>query len=227
MVLRRGMWPSASFRQCTSDLKTGPIGKFIRQDLKARGKTLAVNCMGLRAEESANRAKKEALTLNKKWSLSSGARTVYDWLPIHDMLEGEVYDTIYQAGKKPHPAYGARGELNTRLSCVFCIMGCQNDLAHGAMENPHLYATYVAIEKVIGHTMFTKSRTKQGVKTTIPVPLEEYTGVPADAGLVAEVMPSIVQQYENEQAFQKELESNRNGEAGVEDSDHQMGLLVA
>ncbi|WP_262216188.1 adenine nucleotide alpha hydrolase family protein [Serratia ficaria] len=37
MVEKRGMWPSARYRQCTSDLKRGPIEKFIRADMRARG----------------------------------------------------------------------------------------------------------------------------------------------------------------------------------------------
>lgn len=227
MVLRRSMWPSASFRQCTSDLKTGPIGKFIRNDLKEKGKTLAVNCMGLRAQESNNRAKKKALTLNAKWSLKSGVRTVYDWLPIHEMGEEEVYDTIYAAGKKPHFAYGERGELNTRLSCVFCIMGSKNDLAHGALENPALFATYVAVEKVIGHTMFAKSKTKNGVKTTIPVSLEDHVGVKADETLVEKLLPVIHEQYKVEQAVQAELETRRACKGSSEEDGAQMGLFAA
>ncbi|WP_447870696.1 hypothetical protein [Serratia fonticola] len=58
MVERRGMWPSAQHRQCTSDLKRGPIEKFIRQDMKSRGGGIAVNCMGLRAAESAARSRR-------------------------------------------------------------------------------------------------------------------------------------------------------------------------
>lgn len=54
-------WPSASYRQCTSDLKRGPIEKFIRHYMKARGLTMAVNCMGLGASESAARAKKRGV----------------------------------------------------------------------------------------------------------------------------------------------------------------------
>ena len=33
MVEKRWMWPSARYRQCTSDLKRGPIEKFIRADI--------------------------------------------------------------------------------------------------------------------------------------------------------------------------------------------------
>ena len=57
-------FPSAVQRQCTSDLKRNPIYKFIRNDMKERGATLALNCMGLRAAESASRAKKETFKLN-------------------------------------------------------------------------------------------------------------------------------------------------------------------
>ena len=74
-------FPDAGRRQCTSDLKRGPIQKFIRRDMNARGATLGVNCMGLRAEESASRRRLPAWSVNK--ALSTNTRTVYDWLPIH------------------------------------------------------------------------------------------------------------------------------------------------
>src|SRR5690606_25015144 len=80
MVEKRGMWPSAAYRQCTSDLKRGPIFKFIRNDLKARGANIAINCMGLRAEESTARAKKQPFSYNKMQS--SQSRDVWDWLPV-------------------------------------------------------------------------------------------------------------------------------------------------
>src|SRR5690606_11876509 len=38
MVKARGMWPSAKHRQCTSDLKRGPIFKFIRNNLLRKGR---------------------------------------------------------------------------------------------------------------------------------------------------------------------------------------------
>ena len=41
MVEQRGMFPSPQFRQCTSDLKRGPIEKFIR----ALPHSVVVNCI--------------------------------------------------------------------------------------------------------------------------------------------------------------------------------------
>ena len=49
MVERRGMWPSPKYRQCTSDLKRGPIEKAIRNYVKDLDNKLIVNCVGIRA----------------------------------------------------------------------------------------------------------------------------------------------------------------------------------
>ncbi|WP_210718558.1 hypothetical protein [Amycolatopsis acididurans] len=61
-VRRRGRWPSASARYCTSDQKRGPARKLITQlvaELGDLGRPARVlNCMGLRAEESRARLKK-------------------------------------------------------------------------------------------------------------------------------------------------------------------------
>ncbi|WP_209121558.1 phosphoadenosine phosphosulfate reductase family protein [Alkalihalobacillus sp. BA299] len=170
MVEKRGKWPSAAYRQCTSDLKRGPIFKFIRNDLKERRATIAINCMGLRAQESSARAKKEPFSYNKQESVNKRVtRHVYNWLPIFNFTTDEVFQTIREAGEKPFWAY----ERNERLSCVFCIMGCVNDLRHGAEQRPDLYKKYVELEKKIGHTMFTKGKE--------PIYLEEHIGIKVTA----------------------------------------------
>ena len=63
MVEDRGMFPSAAQRQCTSDLKRGPIERELRRYLREnpRFEGRLVNCMGMRAEESPARAKREPL----------------------------------------------------------------------------------------------------------------------------------------------------------------------
>jgi hypothetical protein len=42
-------WPSASHRQCTSDLKRGPIERETRRLLRERRLSRVVNCMGRRS----------------------------------------------------------------------------------------------------------------------------------------------------------------------------------
>ena len=146
-VERRQMWPSPAQRWCTSDFKTTPLQKLIRRVMKERGATRAINCMGLRAEESAQRAKADVWVLNKK--LSVAGRTVFNCLPIHSMQEVGVFNAIAQAGQKPHWAYGAG---MTRLSCCFCIMASQADLRTAAKLRPELAQEYVNMEAKIGHT---------------------------------------------------------------------------
>lgn len=141
-------WPSASNRQCTSDLKRGPIQREVRRYAKERGIRLIVSCMGIRAQESPGRAKQAPFRQNDDQSVAG--REWYEWLPIHDMTRDQVFDTIRTAGQEPHWAYAAG---NDRLSCVFCIMGSARDLGNGAKHRPDLLAKYVEVERRTGYTM--------------------------------------------------------------------------
>ena len=117
MVRQRGMWPSPSQRQCTSDLKRGPIERTIRRHLAANPQFggLVVNCMGIRAQESPARKKQIPFRLNSRNSLAERklkngktvpAREWFDWLPIFELSEKEVFSMIEDAKQKPHWAYG-------------------------------------------------------------------------------------------------------------------------
>lgn len=154
MVERRGKFPDKSRRQCTSDLKRDPINSKIAQIMKQRGKMIAVNCVGLRAEESRDRAKAETFKINNR--ISKAGRTVYDWLPIHKMKTTEIFASIKNNGENPHWAYG---EGMTRLSCSFCIMASACDLKTAARLRPELYSKYVNLEQKINHTLQMSGKT--------------------------------------------------------------------
>lgn len=163
MVEHRGMFPSPSTRQCTSDLKRGPITREVRRYLKAHPEFngLVVSCMGMRADESPGRAKLEPLKLNERNSVAG--RTWFDWLPIHGFTARQVFDRIRGAGQEPFWTY-AKGMK--RKSCCFCIMACENDLTIAAGLRPELYAKYVETERRLG---FTLSMSRK--------PLPEITGI--------------------------------------------------
>ena len=154
MVLHRKMWPSPKNRQCTSDLKRGPIEKAIRHAVKGRDNKLVVNCMGMRAEESTGRSKLKIFKFNDR--NSKAGREWYDWLPIHHLLEGEVFSAICEAGEEPHWAY-SKGM--GRLSCCFCIMASTQDLKTAAHLNPKLFKLYARTEREIDQTMMMPSKT--------------------------------------------------------------------
>lgn len=151
MVETTGRWPSSSHRQCTSDLKRDPISKVIRRITTERGISTVINCMGIRAEESSTRAKKNHWRQDNR--LSKAGRTVYEFYPIFDMTIDEVWATIRAAGQEPHWAYS---NGMTRLSCCFCIMASKSDLRTARELNPELFSQYVEMEKRIGKTMFMK-----------------------------------------------------------------------
>ncbi|MBN5201612.1 phosphoadenosine phosphosulfate reductase family protein [Serratia marcescens] len=140
-------WPSASTRQCTSDLKRGPIQREVRRYAKANGFKIIVNCLGLRAQESPGRAKRKTFG---KMGISNSVLTWYEWLPVHELQTDEVLATIRAAGQEPHYAYALGNE---RLSCVFCIMASRNDLKNGALQRPELLEQYAALEAKTGYTM--------------------------------------------------------------------------
>jgi 3'-phosphoadenosine 5'-phosphosulfate sulfotransferase (PAPS reductase)/FAD synthetase len=157
-IKERGMFPSSSARYCTSDHKRGQVSKVITQLVTER-RTGAVrpmlgfrpvkvlSCMGLRAEESPNRAKLPQLKRDARQT--NGKRIVDVWLPIQDWSTDQVWERIRQAGTRYHPAY----DLGMgRLSCVFCIFAPKQQLVLAGKHNPELLEQYVQVEREIGHT---------------------------------------------------------------------------
>lgn len=183
MIEERGMFPSPQQRQCTSDLKRGPIERTIRAITRERRAAgikpwgLVVNCMGMRADESSGRSKLTPFKINQ--GNSKAGRNWYDWLPIHAWTEAQVFEMIASRGQKPHPVYGLG---MSRFSCCFCIMASERDLTTAArlattrpdlLNDPDLYRKYVALERSTGQVMLMPSKTK-GRRT-----LEEITGIAA------------------------------------------------
>lgn len=143
-------WPSAKIRNCTSDLKRGPIARELRRYMKQHGFKVVVSCQGIRAAESVSRSKEIPFRLSERKDDHAAGRTWHIWLPIFEMTTQQVLDTVAQAGQTLHWAYQAGNE---RLSCVFCVMGSKTDLANGARHNPALFDRYVAMEQRTGYTM--------------------------------------------------------------------------
>lgn len=142
-------WPSPKQRQCTSDLKRGPIERAVRQHLKAHPEFngLVVNCCGIRAGESSARSQATPFQASKRNSVAG--REWYEWLPIFKMTTLEVFATIAEAGQAVHWAYQ---EGMSRLSCCLCIMASQADLTLGAALRPDLLASYAVREAAHGFT---------------------------------------------------------------------------
>ncbi|GHF32854.1 hypothetical protein GCM10010218_12400 [Streptomyces mashuensis] len=142
-------WPSSTARWCTSDLKRGPIRKLMTRlvaELGDLGRPVRIlNCMGQRAAESAPRAKLAAVEIDRP--ASNGKRHVTTWRPIHGWTDAEVWKEIARSGLPYHEAYDWG---MSRLSCSFCVLGCEADVVLAARLRPRKAAQYVAVEKKVG-----------------------------------------------------------------------------
>ncbi len=154
MVERRGMFPSSSTRQCTSDLKRGPIEKFIR----ALPEKVIISCTGIRAEESHARAKQEPWKQNT--ALSVAGREVWSWMPIFEETLEDVLTWHHQKGERLHPVYvpgyhgdGTQGGYLRRFSCRVCIFSTAVDLVAIEQHDPQAFRMVSELEQRIGFTM--------------------------------------------------------------------------
>ena len=201
-VILRGKWFGFQQPFCTSSAKTNPIDKILKRIMAERGVTVGFNCLGLRAAESNARFKKNPLYINKRLTTTGKRvkRTVYDFYPVFEVQTvDEIWDIVSAAGKEIHPVYGTReNRLNSRLSCRICFQASIQDKRYGALSSSDMYFQYLAVERVIGHTMvFTsKQRTiktervciitgktlidKRVEKTIKAIPLNEHLGLPFD-----------------------------------------------
>jgi 3'-phosphoadenosine 5'-phosphosulfate sulfotransferase (PAPS reductase)/FAD synthetase len=149
-IEEREMFPDSQNRYCTSDQKRDQIAKVFTQIVKQLnlGRQVRIlNCMGLRAEESAMRAKKPGMVIDPR--NTNAKREVTVWLPIHHWLVGEVWNRIKLSGVRHHPAY----DLGMpRLSCVFCVFAPKAALMIAGKANPELLDEYCRVEEKIDHT---------------------------------------------------------------------------
>lgn len=169
-VERRGKWPDARNRYCTSDFKRGPINTVITKLATHPWRRLRVlNVMGIRAGESESRAKRRPFSPAQPGNKRryNGKRTVDEWLPIFRLSTNDVWQVIRDQGIPAHRAY----DLGfTRLSCRICIFASTDTLLAAAWESPELFKRYVDVETKTGH-IFPAAYTK---KTTLAAIWDAY-----------------------------------------------------
>jgi 3'-phosphoadenosine 5'-phosphosulfate sulfotransferase (PAPS reductase)/FAD synthetase len=149
-IERRGMWPDAKNRYCTSDLKRDPIATVLTRLVKelALGRQARIlNVMGMRAQESPKRAMLPVFKNDTR--ATNGKRHVDVWLPIHELTEAQVWADIAESGVKHHWAYDAG---MPRLSCMFCVLASEAALVRAAQLNPKGAQARAELETKMGHT---------------------------------------------------------------------------
>lgn len=146
MAEKRGKFPGMQQRQCTSDLKRDPIVSWIRQNVKD---PVVVNCMGIRSEESAGRAKQKTLKRNRRETNSK--RTIWDWNPIKDWTADQVFAYLKSKDIPLHPVY----KYLNRFSCRVCIFMQQHELKAVKQHDPEAFDMIAKLERKINFHMTT------------------------------------------------------------------------
>lgn len=129
-------WSTPSMRFCTSEMKTHPIEAMLKR--RFLGPTI-VNVTGVRRAESSRRA---------RLAIADQGRDgrIWNWRPILDWNEDEVFACIARHGLEPHPAYREFGM--SRVSCRFCIMSSLPDLIAATRQHEAhaIYRDLVSLE---------------------------------------------------------------------------------
>jgi 3'-phosphoadenosine 5'-phosphosulfate sulfotransferase (PAPS reductase)/FAD synthetase len=140
-----GPWSSASLRFCTSELKAQVIGPYLAK--RFAGQTI-VQVVGIRRDESANRAKAEISKADHRYAKpgNRAGTSMLLWHPLLDWSAEQVFACHREHDLPLHEAYTSYG--STRLSCAFCILASIRDLraASDAAGNAALYRHLVGME---------------------------------------------------------------------------------
>jgi 3'-phosphoadenosine 5'-phosphosulfate sulfotransferase (PAPS reductase)/FAD synthetase len=157
-IAERGRWPwLGKARFCTGDWKTAkvseawtPLVRALKPRSRLRRPVRILNILGLRADESRDRAKRPAyrpVTVNRD-------RHVDEWLPIHTWSLADTLAWNDQEAGIPHhwtydSAPGAADWLGTsRCSCSLCVLADKRSLLIGVGRRPRLAELYRHVEEV-------------------------------------------------------------------------------
>lgn len=136
-------WSAPALRFCTSEMKTQLIGRML---VRRFPHATIISVSGIRAQESPSRSKVPVAAPAGHLLSISHHTTGYDWRPLLQWTKDEVLAFHAQTGFPLHEAYTTYGA--SRVSCAFCIMSSQADLAAAASaeQNAEAYRALCDLE---------------------------------------------------------------------------------
>lgn len=136
-------WSTPSMRFCTAEMKTAPISAYAVS--RWPGQQI-VNVAGIRREESANRQHAPIFAPDDYFTRKKTRTSGFVWHPIAEWTLANVWESHDRHGWPRHEAYTRYGA--SRVSCCFCILGSQGDLAASAAVPEHapVYRRMVDLE---------------------------------------------------------------------------------
>ena len=170
LATQKKRWPSSQRRFCTSELKTIPMIDYILDAVKDD----FIVVQGIRAAESANRAKMSAQctyfkyytqpygidkngkpkyhTYRRREILSFVEKHAADVLrPVFDWSSQQVIDYILAKGQEPNPLYKMGYK---RVGCWPCVMVSQHEVLNISRQSPERIAEITQLEHDLHSSFF-------------------------------------------------------------------------
>jgi len=170
MVVKKGVFPSAMRRFCTSELKVKPFVDYLLEEVKEH----VIIIQGIRALESKKRSLMskqctyfkhyfEPYTVNKRGDkvyFNYRKKEVKKWLekydeslyrPVFDWTGQEVIDYIQDNGQKPNILYY---EGFKRVGCFPCVMTSMQELKQIITRYPQKKAEIIEMEQRLNTRFF-------------------------------------------------------------------------
>lgn len=181
---RKGDSTRRKFPAVAADLRTRWCSSVVKIDVLSRVvNRMYNNCdllvlTGERRQESASRSKYRDCEKYRSWTKS---RNAWQWRPVIDFTERQVWDLYEKYKVQPHPCY----ELGwSRCSCQTCIFSSPNVWASIEEISPEKIWYLASLEDEIGHTIYNgmtiREKVAKGVSFIAPHRLkrwkEEATG---------------------------------------------------
>lgn len=141
MGMLHGRFPGSQSRFCTEELKLQPMAEV--KDLLRMAGAATVEWIGERADESAARAVKPMLELQR---CSFRAPTVL-YRPIHKWMAAETFEIAARHGLRPNPLYTMG---MSRVGCMPCIMCKKDELREIARRFPEQIDRIEEWESIVG-----------------------------------------------------------------------------
>jgi len=132
-IFRKQIFPSAVRPYCTIELKVTPALNFM-SEVRALYKAKPVNCVGVRAEESAKRS---------KLKITHEQDECTTWRPILNLKESEVIQIHKRHKIQPNPLY-LRGMR--RVGCYPCIHSTKQEIRLLAEQEPERVEYLIDLE---------------------------------------------------------------------------------
>jgi 3'-phosphoadenosine 5'-phosphosulfate sulfotransferase (PAPS reductase)/FAD synthetase len=125
-------WSTPSMRFCTSELKSAPMAARLVEMFPG---TTIISACGVRRDESKNREDTATTAANPRLTSKKHRTTGIDWNPIAAWSEDDVFAYVAAQGFEMHEAY-TKWNMS-RVSCRFCIMQNEDDMASSASNPDH------------------------------------------------------------------------------------------